>query len=130
VLEAVDHDGDAPAGVRAGQLPQRRAVDRGIGDDEVVVAVAGQPQRLREREGEDAAQARAERAVDQGAAPDRLRRQPYRGAGGAAQQVGRVGVERVQIDDRERRIQVRRRPVEAIPGLRFGPGGHVECRAR
>jgi hypothetical protein len=101
LLGAVDHDGHV--GV-AGGPAQGFAVDARVGDDDVLEAVlVGQPERLGEGEGEDALQARAS---DQGTAAHRLRRQAHRLAAGPAAQVGGVGVEGVEVDDRERRLEV------------------------
>ena len=67
-----------------------------------------------------------------------LRRQPDRLAARAAQQVGGVGVEGVEVDDRERRVQAGGRGVEPLAfglwELRHGPGRYppglpLECRA-
>ena len=79
----------------------------------ILVAVAGQPQRLGQREGQDPLQPGAQRAVDQRPHPHGLRRQPDRLAARAPQQVGGVGVERVEVDDRERRIEPRGGGVQA-----------------
>ena len=113
--------GDAVA-----RLAQRRAVDRRIGDHRVVAA---QPQRLRQREGEQAAEAGGERAVDQGPAADRLGGQADALAAGAAQQVGGVGVERVEVDGRERRLEVGGGEIQLHGVARYPPGAPLECRA-
>ncbi len=72
VLDAVDHDRHALA--RPGrQLAQGGAVDGRVGDDQVVVAVPRQPQRLGQREGEDSLQSGGQRALDQRPAAHGLR---------------------------------------------------------
>ena len=70
-----------------------------------------QPQRLGQRERHDAARspARAEHVGEQRPAAHRLARHPDRLAARAAHEVGRVRVERVEVDERERRVEVRRR---------------------
>ena len=84
------------------------------------MAVGGEPQRLGQREGEDALQAGAQRALDQGAHAHGLGGEPDRLAARAAQQVGRVGVEGIEVDDGERRLQARG------GGVKPGPGGLCE----
>jgi hypothetical protein len=86
-----------------GRRRQRRPADGRVRHHDVV---AIQPQRLGQREGEDAGQPGVERPVDQRPAAHRLGRQPYALAARAAQQVGRVRVERVEIDGDERRVQI------------------------
>ena len=71
-----------------------------------------QPQGLGEREAELAAEARAQRAVLEGAAAHGLRGQADPLAARPPQEVGRVGVEGVEVDDRERGVEVRGRGIE------------------
>jgi len=98
VLAAVDHQRH-PVGRRR----QRRAVDGRVRDHHVL---AVQPQRLSQGEGEDAGQPGLERPVDQRPAAHRLRRQPHALPARPAQQIGGVRVERVEVDRRERRLQI------------------------
>ena len=89
---------------RGDQAPQRRAVDRRVGDDDVV-ADPGlvQPQRLGDGEGQHAGEPVAgERPLDQRRHAQRLRRHPERLAGGPPHEVVGVGVERVEVDDGDR----------------------------
>jgi hypothetical protein len=64
-------------------------------------------------------------------AAHRLRRQPHRLARPASQQVRRVGVEGVEIHDRERRVEVGGGGVQALlQGLaRYPPNHSLGCRA-
>ena len=76
LLDVVDHDRHlrGRAGI-GGQLAQGAPVRRRVRDDEVLEAVPVQPERLGEREREDARVARApEDVVEQRTAADRLRR--------------------------------------------------------
>ena len=114
LLAAVDHHGDPVTRGAVRQLPQRRAIHGRVRDHHVVGAGRGQPQRLRQREREDPLESRAQRAVGERPAADRFRRQPHRRSAGAAQQIGGVGVERVEVDDRERRIEVRGGGVQGV----------------
>jgi hypothetical protein len=118
VLAAVGHDRHAVAGA-GGERAQGGTIDRGVGDDEVLVPVAGQPQRLGQREGEDPAQARLQRPFDQRAAADGLRGEADRGPAGAAQQVGCVAVEGIEVDDGERRIKTGGRVFELLVAGHF-----------
>ena len=54
LLAAVDHHGDPLARGAVRQLAQRRAIDGRVGDHHVVAPCPGQPQRLGQREREDA----------------------------------------------------------------------------
>jgi hypothetical protein len=123
VLAAVDHQRDAVA-----RLAQRGAVDRRIGDHRVGAA---QPLRLGQREGEQTTEPRIERAVDQRAAADRLGGQPDALAGRTPQQVGGVGVERLEVDDGERRLEMGGGSFESgLQGIApYLPCAALECRA-
>ena len=83
------------------------------------MAVAGQPQRLAQGEGEDPLQPCVERALDQRAAADGLRGQPDRRPVRAPQQVGGVAVEGVEVDDREWRIEIGGRVFELVVAGHF-----------
>ena len=125
LLAAVDHQRDPVTRGALRKLPQRRAIHGRVRDHHVVGARLGQPQRLRQREREDPLESRAQRAVGERPAADRLGRQPHRrSAARAAQQIGGVGVERVEVDDRERRIEVRGGGVQGVQ-----QGVHAICRA-
>ena len=107
VLAAVDHQRDRARAPARGQRAQRRAVDGRVGDDDVVEPVPGQPQRLGQREGRGSrgSPAASARSIERAAA-DGLRGEPDAACPPrAAQQVGGVGVERVEVDDRERRVE-------------------------
>ena len=120
----VDHHGDGAGELGVpGQLGERRAVGGGIGEQYVLEPGARQPQRLREREGHQAREAGpGEHPLQQRAAAHRLAGHPDRLAGRAADDVIRVGVERLQIDDRHRRVEMSGRPV--VPGAVSGAGCH------
>ena len=98
-----------------GQLAQRGAIGGRVGDEDVLEPMPGEPQRLGQRERERAAEPVAgEHALLQGAAAQRLAREPDRLGRGAAFQVGGVGPQRVEIDERERRLQIGRRAFQAL----------------
>jgi hypothetical protein len=108
-------------------------------DDEVLPAQARQPQRLGQREAQHAAEAGGQRALLERPDAQRLGGQAQRHAARPAHQVGRVGVERVKVDDGEGRLEPRcgavQRPFYRFREKvhRFG-GSHplrdvLECRA-
>ena len=129
LLDAVDHHRHARtllAGSAAACQPAQRVFIRArVGDEDVPCPVRGQPQRLREREGERPREARAgQHALLQGAAAHRLARQADRLRRGPPLHVGRVGRHRVQVHERERRLQARARALQArIRSLRAGRRG-------
>ena len=123
VVGAVDHDRDGGqrGGVR-GQLGVGGAVGRGVGHDDVVEALPCQPQRLRQREAQDALVARqAQHFLQQSPAAHRLAGHADRLARGAPGQILGVGVERVEVDGGERRLEGGGRGVEAA-AVRCGSG--------
>jgi hypothetical protein len=93
---------------------QRAAVRARVGHDDVLHAVLVEPQRLGEREGQHAAEAGRQGALHERAAADGFRGQPHRLAPRQAQQIRRIGVERLQVHDRERRRQRSGRTPESI----------------
>jgi hypothetical protein len=130
----VGHYRDVPPGLLVGgQRPQGARVHGRVGDQQVIAgAQAVQPEGFGQRVAHQPPVAGAgQRPRDQEAAPQRLGGDPDRAAGRAAGHVGGVPVERVQIDDGQRRIEVRRGPV--IPGAQVigsrgawpGPAGAV-----
>jgi hypothetical protein len=102
----VDHEGD-PSGclLVGGELTERGPVHRRIGDDDVAAhrAVAtGQPQRLRQRVGQHAGEARpGEYAPQDAAVAHRLAGDADGLARGAADEVVGVGVQRIEIQHGE-----------------------------
>ena len=69
--------------------------------------MAGEPQGLRQREGERAREPRAGKDTFlQGAAADGLAREADRLGGGTAHEIVGVGPQRVEVDERERRLQL------------------------
>src|SRR5215472_17146868 len=108
VLERVDHDGDCRRRLRvAGQARERDVVGRGIGDHDFVAGSAlHEPERLRERKGQDAAEAVHSQCVrDKPPAPNGLAGQPDRGAACTARHVSRVPAESCHVDDGERWLE-------------------------
>ncbi len=105
VRRVVDHQGDRGCGSRGGEeAAQCRDVDRRVGHDDVV-ADAGlvQPQRLGDGEGQDAGEAVVgQGAPDERRDPQRLGRDPQRLAPRTTHEVGGVGVEHVEVHDRDR----------------------------
>ncbi len=83
------------------------------------MAVAGQPQRLGQREGEDPLEPRVERAIDQRATADGLRGEPDRRPVRAAQQVGGIAVKGIEVDDGEWRIKMGGRVFECVVAGHF-----------
>jgi hypothetical protein len=138
VVRRVDHQRDARGrGLVGGQLAQRRSVDRGVGHHDVRadrVLLGGQPQGLGERIGEHTGEAVAgEDPAQHLPAAHRFAGHADRLAGRPADQVGGVAVERVEVDDRERRVEGGGGPVEprALPPGRVvgGRGAHPGHRA-
>src|SRR5699024_4498795 len=93
----------------------RRSSDlirRRVGDEEVGVAVPAQPERLPQGVRHHPAEALVrEGPVEEVAHPDRLARDPDRTAGGTSGEVGRIGVEGVDVGDGEGGGAPARRPV-------------------
>jgi hypothetical protein len=108
VLDRVDHQGD-PGGSLfvAGELAECIAVGGRVADDDVLV-VGRQQQGFGQGERKDAAiPGTCGDAPDQGTAADRLAGQADGGgAAGPGRELGGVAVERVEVDDGERRFQV------------------------
>ncbi len=92
-----------------------RAVGGGVGDDDVLELMPREPDRLGQRERERAREPLAgEHARLQRAAAHRLAREADRPVGGAAFEVGGVGPQRVEIDERERWVEIGRGAFEAL----------------
>jgi hypothetical protein len=89
------------------QLTQRAAVDGGVGDDQIVSAQTRQPECFREREAQRPAKAAFQRTLLQSAHTQGFRRQTERDASGATHQVRQVDIERIEVNDRKRRVQAR-----------------------
>ena len=110
LLDAVDHHAHAALrafGGELGERAQRAPVGGRVGDEQVLGAVVGEPQGLGQGEGERAREPGAgEDAFLQGAAADGLAREADRLGGGAADEVVGVGPQRVEVDERERRLQL------------------------
>ena len=118
VVGAVHHHADRGRGGRvAGQPGQRRPVRGRIGHHDVVAGPAGgQPQRLGQGVGQHAPEAgHPQHPLDERAAADRLAGQPDRLARCPPGHGGRVGPQRGQVNDRERRLQVRCRGLVPLP---------------
>src|SRR5699024_5502529 len=113
VLERVDGDGDLLEGaVIRHELPECRTIRRRVGDEEVGVAGPAQPERLPQGVRHHPAEALVrEGPVEEVAHPDRLARDPDRTAGGTSGEVGRIGVEGVDVGDGEGGGAPARRPV-------------------
>jgi hypothetical protein len=106
VLATVGHQRHA-----LGQRGERAAVDGRVRHYDVV---APEPQRLGQREREDPGQPGVQRAVDQRPAAHRFRGQPDALAARAALEIGGIGVERVEVEGGERRVQVGRSGMEGL----------------
>jgi hypothetical protein len=120
VFQRVDHQGDPPQrGLVLGQPAQGAVVDGRVRDQQVFAeVVAGEPERLGQRVAHDTGVAGlGEDPFQQVTDPDRLAGDPDRPATRPADQVRGVVVERVEVDDRERRIEVLRCRVEAGSAL-------------
>ena len=136
-LDRVDHQDDAAGALLAhppGHRLQRRAVDARVGDEHVVDAVEREVQRLGGREGEHAAEDRPARPPTRGWSSARFTRVAQRSdfdatrtvePTGLAEQVRGVGVERVQVDEREgrdpvaeRRLVARQQVAHRTPSVR------------
>ena len=121
----------------AASSPSAPAVDRGVAHQQVVVALPGQPDRLAQRE----RHARPRSLVRQRLGRPGDARAPTcwpPGPGtpvGPPGQVGGVGVERVEVDDGERRVEVRpwpasRRSLRAFIRLAHGRASGTGSRGR
>ena len=109
VLDGVDHERHLGPGVLvAREVAQRGAVHRRVADEHVVAgAVPDVPERLAQRVAHEPRDARpVDRALDEGAAPQGLGGEPDREPRRPRDEVVEVGVEGVEIDDRERRVEV------------------------
>ena len=115
VVGAVDHQHRRRRDVERAELCQRRALRGRVAEQQVVEPVLVQPQRLAQRERHEPEEAgTALRLAQQRPAAHRLARHPDRLARRAAHEVGRVGPERVQVDDRERRLDIPERGLQAL----------------
>ncbi len=113
----VDHHGDGgrQLGI-GGEFGVRRAVRGGIRQQDVVEPGTGQPQRLGERERHDARETvPGQGPFEQRTAAYGLAGDPDRFAPGPADQVVGVGVEGVQIHDRDRGVELGGGPVVTGP---------------
>ncbi|GDY72744.1 hypothetical protein SAV31267_022290 [Streptomyces avermitilis] len=120
----VHHDGDGGGelGV-ARQLGEGLAVRRRVGEQDVVEPGAGEPQGLGERERHDAREAvPGQHAFEQGTAAYGLAGDADRLAAGPADQVVGVGVESLQVHDRDRGVELSGGPIVAGPVC--GAGSH------
>jgi hypothetical protein len=119
LVGVVDHDRDGgTGGVVPDQRAQRTAVHGRVGDQQVVVAELGEPQRLGQRERHRALARRVGQGpVQRPAAAQRLRGDPDRGAARASGEVGGVGLEGGEVEDREGRVEVRGGGVEVHRAL-------------
>ncbi len=106
----VDHEGDlAPAGLVAGERGEGAAVDGRVAHEDVAEPLVDEPQGLAHRVGHDPLEAALDRARDERAHAHRLRRDAHGHSPGAGEQLVRVGVEPVEVDDRERPVEGSRR---------------------
>ena len=118
LLDAVDHQGDARSPLQARERSQGSGVGGRVGDQELLGAVRGEPQSLGQRERERTLEAASrEHPFLQGAAAQRLAREANRLRRGAAFEVLRVRPHRVEVDERERRLEPGRRALEARVGV-------------
>ena len=111
VLDAVDHHDRRLAGVGGGaqrQLAEGAGVRGRVGEQQVLVAVLGEPERLRQGEGHQPGEALVggEDPLEDGAAAHRLARDPDRLRPGAPQHLLRVRAHRIEVDERERRLHL------------------------
>jgi hypothetical protein len=126
LLHGVHHDRDRGARGRIGREPRDGRAVRGRVTHHRVRGdpVADQPQRLRQGVREDAAPAGpGEHPAQRGAAAHRLARDPQRLAGGVGGHRVGIGVERGDVDDRDRTGQRCRREIEPL----HGRGGDHPC---
>ena len=106
VVDRVDHHDRAAVALELPQFAECGPVGRRIGEQEVVVALPGQPQRLREGEGHQAAEAGTpEDPLQQRAAAHRLAGHPDGLAARAGQHLVRVLPHGVQVHEGERGIE-------------------------
>ncbi len=120
----VHHHGHGGGPLRVpGQFREGRAVGRRIGQQDVLETGPRQPQRLREREGHDPGESgTGQHPLQQGAAAHRFARHPDGLPGRTPDEVVGVGVERLQIDDGDRGVEMGGGPVVAGPVS--GAGSH------
>jgi hypothetical protein len=107
VIGGVDHHYGPIRSLEAAELPHGGAVGRGVGDEQVLEAMLVEPERLRQREGHEAAVTRValQDHAQERPAPDRLARDPQPCALGAPQHVGGVPPQGVHVHQGERRVQ-------------------------
>ncbi len=117
VRRVVDHHGDGTGQLGiGGQLGEARPVRRRIGQQDVLEPRTREPQRLVQGERHDALEAvLGQDAFQQGPAANRLAGDPHGLPSGTADQVVRVGVEGVQVHDRERGVEMGGGPVVTGP---------------
>ena len=111
VLGGVDHQHRRRLGLGLGEVGERAnrlRVGRRVGADQVLEPLRCQPERLGGREGEEPAKAIAEleHPPHDRHRAHRLRRHPHRLARGHRHHVAGVGLERVEVDEREGRLEV------------------------
>ena len=97
------------SGGDARQLGERGPPGPRVGDDEVAEAVLVQPQRLRQGQVEQPLKTRGavQHPAKQRPAANRLARDPDRLSARAGEHLIRVGGDRVEVDERERRLELR-----------------------
>ena len=103
----------------ARDLRERAAVDVRVADDEVVEAVSLEPQRLGDCQHEQPlALWPRQRPLEQSPATDRLARDPERRAGGSSRKRLGVGIERIEVDAGERRLELLAGALEPVAARR------------
>ncbi|GAA3134873.1 hypothetical protein GCM10020001_066870 [Nonomuraea salmonea] len=118
----VDGDRDPFCGPRVSrECGQGVPVGGGVGDEDVGVAVPGEPERLGQGEGHEAAEAvHGEDAVEECPAAYGLGGHPDGLAGGAAYEAGGVGPQGGEVEQRERRFEGGGGPVVPLPIIHTG----------
>ena len=115
------------------QLAHRLGVGGRVGDHDVVESLPGQVERLRQGEGEDAAESRVqvEDPPQDRDRPDRLRRDPDRQPARLGEHRGCVRAQRVQVDEREGRLdRLEDRLVAIAQGVEVGAHGRASLSTR
>ena len=132
VLDAVDHHDRRLAGVggRAQrQLAEGAGVGGRVGEQQVLVAVLGEPERLRQGVGHQPGEALVggEDPLEDGAAAHRLARDPDRLRPCPPQHLLRVRPHRIEVDERERRLHLGENLLVHARGTGWVPSSRVRA---